>query len=84
MVAGRRLWGGNEEQRAQHQPRERGDLAIETIPQDGRRAGEPGGLFAGVEPGREIDQEGYRQAEKADGEDEATETPAAAEPCAGG
>ena len=84
MVAGCRFWGGNEEQRAQYQPRERGDLAIETISQDGGRSGEPGRLFAGVEPGREIDQEDDRETEKADGEDEVAEPPATAEPCGAG
>jgi elongation factor G len=70
MVAGRRLWGYNEERAAQHQARSGGDLGVEAVIEDRLGAGEAGRLGAGVEAGRQVDEEDDGQAEQAQREDD--------------
>ncbi len=70
MVAGRRLWGHNEEKPAQHQSRRGGDLGVEAVVEDRLGAGEAGGLSARVEAGRQVDEEDDGEAEQAEREDD--------------
>ena len=70
MVAGRRLWGCNEQRAAQHQARRSGDLGIEAVVENRPGAGEARGLGAAVEPRRQVDQEDHGEAEQAEHEDD--------------
>jgi hypothetical protein len=63
MVAGRRLWGCNEERSAQHQAGCGGDLGIEGVIKDGLRAREARRLAARIEARWEIDEEDHGEAE---------------------
>jgi hypothetical protein len=76
MVAGRRFWGDNEQHAAQHQPRRRGDLGVEAVVEDGLGAGEAGGLNAGVQARRQVDQQNDGEAEQAEQEDDPPQTAA--------
>jgi len=77
MVAGRRFWGCNEERSAQHQAGRGGNLGIEAVVEDGLGAGEARRLAAGIEPGREVDEEDYGEAEQPEGEDDPAQSVAA-------
>ena len=70
MVAGRRLWGCNEERSAQHQAGRGGDLGIEAVVEDGLGAGEARGLCADVEAGGKVDEQDHGETEQAEGEDD--------------
>jgi hypothetical protein len=63
MVAGRRFWGHNEQHTTQHQPRCRGDLGVETVVENGLRAGETGRLDTGIQPRRQVDEKHDGEAE---------------------
>jgi hypothetical protein len=76
MVAGRRFWGRNEQCPTQHQPRSRGYLGVEAVIEDRLCPGEAGSLGAGVEPGRQVDQERDGDAEQAEREDDPSQPPA--------
>jgi elongation factor G len=69
MVAGRRFWGHNEENPAQHQSGRGGDLGVEAVVEDRLGAGEAGGLSTRVEAGRQVDEEDDGEAEQAEHED---------------
>ncbi len=75
MVAGRRLWGHNEERTAEHQPGCGGDLGVEAVVQDRLRSREEGGLGAGVQPCRQVDQEDDGKAEQAERKDDPPQPP---------
>jgi hypothetical protein len=70
MVAGRRFWGHNEERTTEHQAGGSGDLGVEPVIEDCLRSREERGLGAGVEPGRQVDQQDDGKAEQAEGEDD--------------
>jgi hypothetical protein len=70
MVAGRRLWGHNEQRAAEHQAGRGGDLGVEAVVEDRLRAGEARCLDAGVEAGREVDREDQSEAEQPEREDD--------------
>ena len=57
MVAGCRFRGEDEQSAAQHQPPRGGELGVEALFEHRRRAGEQGGLRAGVKAGRPVDEE---------------------------
>jgi hypothetical protein len=69
MVAGRRFRGQDEERSSQHQARCSGDLGVEAVVDDRLRPGETRGLGAGVESGRQVDEEDDPEAEQAEYED---------------
>jgi hypothetical protein len=69
MVAGRRLWGCNEERSAQNQACGSGDLSVEAVVEHRLGAGEARGLRTYIETVRKIDQQDYGEAEQAEGED---------------
>jgi len=75
MVAGRRLWGRNEERAAQHQAGGGGDLGVEAVIEDRFGAGEAGGLDTRIEADRQIDEEDDREADKAEHEDDPSQAP---------
>ncbi len=75
MVAGCGLWGCNEQQTGQHQARRGGQLGVETIVEDGGRAGELRCVSTLVEPGRQVDEEDDREAEQTEGEDGPAQPP---------
>jgi hypothetical protein len=70
MVAGRRLWGRNEERSAQHQAGRGGDLGVEAVVEDGLGTGEARRLAAGIDACRQIDEEDDGEAEQAEGKDD--------------
>ncbi|MGC1852573.1 MAG: hypothetical protein WA687_09070, partial [Solirubrobacterales bacterium] len=77
MVAGRRLWGHNEQDATQHQTGRRRDLGIEAVVEDRLGTGETRGRCTRVQPGGQIDQKDDREAERSEGEDDSPQ-PAAA------
>ena len=79
MVAGRRLWGDDEERAAEHQPRSGGELGVEAVLEHRGRAGEHRRLFADVESLRPVDEKDDEGAEQAEDEDDAPEARPAAE-----
>jgi hypothetical protein len=77
MVAGRRLWGRNEERSAKHQACRGGDLGVEAVVEDGLGTGEARGLAAGIEAGRQVDEEDHSEAEQPEREDDPAQPVAA-------
>jgi hypothetical protein len=75
MVAGRGFWGDNEQRAAQHQARRSGDLGVEAVVEDRFGAGETGGLGAGVEACRKVDEKNHGDAEQAEHKDDPTQPP---------
>jgi hypothetical protein len=73
MVAGRRFWGHNEQCATEHQAGGGGDLGVEAVVEDRLRAGKARRLDAGVEAGREVDQEDQPEAEQSEREDDPTQ-----------
>jgi hypothetical protein len=73
MVAGRRLWGHNEQRATQHQACGRCDLSVEAVVENRFGAGESRGLGTGVEAGWEVNEKGNRKAEQAKCEDDPPE-----------
>jgi hypothetical protein len=84
MVAGRRFWGGNEEQRADHQARKGGDLTVKAAPEDGYRSREARGLFTGIKASRQINEENESEAKDAQRQHEPAQAPAPPPPGGGG
>jgi hypothetical protein len=78
MVAGRRLWGEDEQQAAEHHAPGRGDLGVEALGEDGFRAREAGQLGGRVEAGGPVDEQDDRDAQGAEQEDRPTEAGAVA------
>jgi hypothetical protein len=73
MVAGRRLWGCNEQHSAQHQAGRGGNLGIEGVIKDGLGAGEARRLRTYVEASWEIDKEDHGKADQPEREDDPTQ-----------
>jgi hypothetical protein len=77
MVAGRRLWGHNEEKAAQHKTGRSGDLSVKAVVENRLGAGEARCLASHVEAGGQVDQKNHGEAEQAEREDDSAQAPAA-------
>jgi hypothetical protein len=78
MVAGRSLWGEDEQEASHHQARGGGQLGVEALVEDGAGAGEARGLRPGVEAGPHVDGEDHGEAERPEDEDDPAERSTAA------
>ncbi len=77
MVAGRRLWGHNEQRASQNQACRGGYLGVEAVVENRLGSGEAGRLGTGIEAGRQVDEENHREAEQAECENDPTQAAAA-------
>jgi hypothetical protein len=80
MVAGRRLWGEDEQQPAQHHAARGGDLGVVALGEDGVGTREARQLGGRVEAGRPVDEEDDPDAEGAEQEDRSAQAGTVAAP----